>query len=62
MDAVRTSETYFNETTRCYVPKGCHCTSRRREILKSLSCDLFQGHISDVLANIARVLTDIQTG
>jgi hypothetical protein len=33
MDAVRTSETsvYFNETTRRYIPEGCHLQTRRRE-------------------------------
>jgi hypothetical protein len=35
--AVRTSETtvYWNETTRGYVPEGCHCLTRHRENLKS---------------------------
>jgi hypothetical protein len=37
MESVRTSETavYFNETTRHYVPEGCHLRTRRRENLQS---------------------------
>jgi hypothetical protein len=36
MEAVCTSETsvYFNETTRCYVPEGCHFHTRHRENVK----------------------------
>jgi hypothetical protein len=34
---VRTSETsvYFNESTRRYIPEGCHLHNRRSENLKS---------------------------
>jgi hypothetical protein len=34
--AVRASETsvYFNETTRRYIPEGCHLHTSRRENLK----------------------------
>jgi hypothetical protein len=37
MEAVRNSDTsvYFNETTRRYVPVGCHLRIRRRDNLKS---------------------------
>jgi hypothetical protein len=37
MEAVRTSETSvcFNDTTRRYIPEGCHFHTRRRENLKS---------------------------
>jgi hypothetical protein len=37
MEAVRTSETsvYFNETTRLFIPEGCHLHTRRLENLKS---------------------------
>jgi hypothetical protein len=36
MGAVRTSETslYFNDTTRRYIPQGCHLHTRRHENLK----------------------------
>jgi hypothetical protein len=36
MEAIRTSETsvYFNETTRRYIPEGCHLHTRRRKNLK----------------------------
>jgi hypothetical protein len=37
MEKVPASETsvYFNETTRRYIPDGCHLHTRRRENLKS---------------------------
>jgi hypothetical protein len=37
VDAVRTSEmsVYFDETTRRYIPEGCHLLTRLRENLKS---------------------------
>jgi hypothetical protein len=37
MEAIRISETpvYFFEITRCYIPKGYHIHTRRRENLKS---------------------------
>jgi hypothetical protein len=40
MEAVYTSETsvHFNETTRRYIPEGCHLHTRRRGNLKSHTC------------------------
>jgi hypothetical protein len=37
VEAVRTSDTSVctNETTRRYIPEGCHFRTRRRENLKS---------------------------
>jgi hypothetical protein len=44
MEAVRTSETpvYFSETTRRYIPEGCHLHTRGRQNLISHYFILFQ--------------------
>jgi hypothetical protein len=50
MEAVRTSETsvHFNETTRRYIPEGCHLHASRREDLKSHVYTKFCEHEVDL--------------
>jgi hypothetical protein len=50
MEAVGTSETsvYFNETTQCYIPEGCHLVVNSRELTDNFAGQIASGFGPDM--------------